>query len=40
MTLAEALIEPKFTDADAAKLGLIREPIELGATVGLMPSYA
>jgi len=39
MTLAEALIEPRFTDADAAK-DLISELIELGATVGLMPSYA
>jgi hypothetical protein len=33
------MIEPKFTDADAAK-HLIQELIELGATVGLMPSYA
>jgi hypothetical protein len=38
-SMAEALEQPTFTDADEAKQ-LVRQLIELGASVGLMPSYA
>ena len=37
-SMAEALEQPTFTDADEAKR-LVRQLIDLGATVGLMPSY-
>jgi len=38
-SMAEALDQPTVTDADEAKY-LVRQLIDLGATVGLMPSFA